>query len=103
MSNDSSEKFQIAASLGTGEMTVAGSSLEFQGGSVNKRTAAVTIVFPQPFRYTPVILLTSHWAGQGTQVGAVETIVRADPTGFSFVSINSATNYYVNWLAVANR
>jgi hypothetical protein len=93
----------LAATLGN-ETTpkVLGSALEFQGGGVLKNTDSVTITFPQPFKHAPVVLLTSYWAGQGSEVGHIETISHVDRTGFTFISSNKAPNYYVMWLAVAN-
>ena len=71
---------------------------------MNKTTDTVTITFPQPFSTSPVVvLLTPWWAEQGQEVGGRETLSHVDTTGFTFVSENKASNYYVMWLAVATK
>lgn len=93
-----------AATIG-GDRALTGvpsDQLEWHGGGVRKTTGSVRVTFPSAFRHIPIVILTPHWIGQGSEVGHVETLSDVSTSGFTFVSGNAADNYYVNWLAVAN-
>lgn len=81
---------------------VPSDQLEWHGGSVRKTTGSVRVTFPSAFKHIPIVILTPHWIGQGSEVGHVETLSDVSTTGFTLVSGNAADNYYVMWLAVAN-
>ncbi|AGA28446.1 H-type lectin domain-containing protein [Singulisphaera acidiphila] len=82
---------------------VPGDALEFQGGAANKNTGTLQINFPRAFAHPPVVTISPYWAGQGQEVGHTDTLSSVTTTGFTVVSANQAANYYVMWLAVANK
>jgi hypothetical protein len=64
---------------------------------------SVKVDFTAPFQDVPNVVLTSHWNGQHAEVGHVETIDEITTSHFKVVSGNGADNYYVQWIAVAEK
>ncbi|SMB87328.1 H-type lectin domain-containing protein [Desulfonispora thiosulfatigenes DSM 11270] len=70
------------------------------GSAVKNRTGELNIRFNRRFSSPPIVIVTSYWKGQGSQVSFVDTVTRVNRNGFTVVSDNAASNYYVNWVAV---
>ena len=71
------------------------------GTALKAGTGIVTINFPTPFSQIPVVVVSPFWQNQGSAVGAIETIDTVSLESFSVASGNAASNYYVNWIAIA--
>lgn len=66
-------------------------------GTYTQNVAIPSYCFPDA---NPVIILTSYWQGSNQSVGYNEVVSSVTNTGFNIVSLNQASNYYVNYLAV---
>ncbi|GBL12267.1 gp53-like domain-containing protein [Microcystis aeruginosa] len=71
------------------------------GKTLKAGTGKITINFPKPFAQIPVVVVSSFWENAEKAVGYVETIDTISLESFTVVSSNSATNYYVNWIAIS--
>lgn len=71
-------------------------------GIANKPAAGgLRVYFPKPFAAAPTVLLSSWWDDGNRPVGGVETLTKVTKDYFELTSINTAPNYYVNWMAVS--
>lgn len=91
----------ISADIGIG--TQGGQVL--QTGIANKTGGGtLRVYFTQKFSEIPTVFLTPWWNDQGAAVGSVETLLADETTidYFELTSGNTATNYYVNWMALGS-
>lgn len=71
------------------------------GTTLKAGVGKLTINFPKPFNVIPVVVVSPFWQNVGAQVGNIETIDTVSRESFSLVSGNAGTNYFVNWIAIA--
>ena len=73
--------------------------MAYQTFQLNKTGSTVNVTFNPPFAKPPVVIVTSSLMG-GTRMDGVETVTAISTTGATIVSGNSASNYFVNVLAI---
>ncbi|MES2554930.1 MAG: H-type lectin domain-containing protein [Bacteroidota bacterium] len=61
---------------------------------------SLKIKFAQAYATPPVVLLTSYWKGSTAAVSGILTVTNVTTTDCTITSINAASNYYVNMLAI---
>lgn len=69
-------------------------------GKTRKQSVSVTPRLLAGFAQPPCVQVSPFWDGQRSGVGHAETIGRVASESFDVLSDNSATNYFVSWLAV---
>lgn len=71
-------------------------------GKVLKDSPSITIPFPGSgfSKPNPVIIVAPYWNGGTTSVAYNDVVSGVSKTGFTVTSLNQASNYFVNYLAI---
>ncbi|HLJ90245.1 MAG TPA: H-type lectin domain-containing protein [Candidatus Angelobacter sp.] len=83
----------VHVSKAANQMTQAGMKLKSVGGSLE-------IDFQEEFATPPVVVISPFYQGSAIAVEVIETITSVGTTSFVVTSLNGASNYFVNWIAI---
>ena len=74
--------------------------LVIEMGKTHKQSVSITPRLLAGFAQPPCVQVSPFWDGQRSGVGHAETLGRVGTDSFDVLSDNSASNYFVSWLAV---
>ncbi|MFK7786558.1 MAG: hypothetical protein AB8B56_15665 [Crocinitomicaceae bacterium] len=81
-----------------------GDDLRVDANIVNKTASGkLRVYFLERFDTPPTVSLSPWWDDANSGVGSIETLTKVTNEYFELVSGNAASNYFVSWVAVAER